>query len=191
MPPTALDDPSARFDALFAATHRRVLAYVVRRGAAPADADDVVADVYVVAWRRFEDVSWDDPLPWLIGVARNLLRNRQRTRRRNDALLQRLRSEPSPGQAASDATIDEIDDIRVVRRALADLSEADRELLQLAAVEELSPTQIAVVLDCKAVTARVRLHRARTRLRAVLERSATGVGADVGAHAERSEGSRT
>jgi RNA polymerase sigma-70 factor (ECF subfamily) len=177
MPPTALDDPSAQFDALFTATHRRVLAYVVRRGAAPADADDVVADVYVVAWRRFEDVSWDDPLPWLIGVARNLLRNR-------------LRSEPMPGQAASDATIDEIDDIRVVRRALADLSEADRELLQLAAVEELSPTQIAVVLDCKAVTARVRLHRARTRLRAALERSAMGAGADVRAHAARTEGSR-
>jgi RNA polymerase sigma-70 factor (ECF subfamily) len=88
MPSTALDDPSAQFDALFTATHRRVLAYVVCRGTTPADVDDIVADVYVVAWRRFDEVSWDDPLPWLIGVARNLLRNRQRTQRRNDALLQ-------------------------------------------------------------------------------------------------------
>jgi RNA polymerase sigma-70 factor (ECF subfamily) len=189
MPSTALDDPSAHFDELFTATHRRVFAYVVRRGTAPADVDDVVADVYVVAWRRFDDVSWDDPLPWLIGVARNLLRNQQRAQRRNGALLQRLRSEPPPDQAASDAAIGEVEDIRAVRRALANLSDADRELLQLAAVEELSPAQIAVVLDCKAVTARVRLHRARTRLRAALERSAADGSADV--RTAQTEGSRT
>jgi RNA polymerase sigma-70 factor (ECF subfamily) len=190
MPFTALDDRSTRFDALFAATYRRVAAYVVRRGTAPADVDDIVADVYVVAWRRFDEVSWNDPLPWLIAVARNLLRNQQRMRRRNDALLQRLRTEPLPDQTASNATIDQVDDVRAIRHALADLPDTDRDVLQLAAVEELSPAQIAVVLDCNAVTARVRLHRARARLRVALKRSSTGEGTDVYAYAAQTEGSR-
>jgi RNA polymerase sigma-70 factor (ECF subfamily) len=188
MASTAPDDPSTQFDALFTATHRRVVAYVVRRGTALADVDDIVADVYVVAWRRFDEVSWNDPVPWLIGVARNLLRNQQRTQRRNDALLQRLRAEPTPDQAVSDATTDWVDDIQAVRRGLADLSDADRELLQLAAVEGMSPAQIAVVLDCKGVTARVRLHRARARLLAALKRSSTGT--DDHAPAAQIEGSR-
>ncbi|HSK91836.1 MAG TPA: sigma-70 family RNA polymerase sigma factor [Euzebyales bacterium] len=190
MPSTARDDPSAQFDALVTETRRRVTAFVIRRGTALADVDDVVADVYVVAWRRFDDVDWDDPLPWLIGVARNLLRNEQRTRRRTDALLQRLRSEARPQQVGSDAALGHSDDIRAVRRALADLSDRDRELLQLAAVEELSPTQMAVVLDCHAVTARVRLHRARARLRAALERLPTDNGTDVHAHVTQTEGNQ-
>jgi RNA polymerase sigma factor (sigma-70 family) len=169
MSPMSTDQRAPRFDALFSATHRRVLGYVLRRGASPTDAEDVVADVYVVAWRRLDDIPWDDPLPWLIGVARNVLRSRQRARRRNDALLGRLRSEPGPEPAA----VTVADDIAAVRRALAALSDPDRELLQLAAVEELSPAQIAVALGCTAVTARVRLHRARVRLRAALEEPVT------------------
>jgi RNA polymerase sigma-70 factor (ECF subfamily) len=188
MQPTAMDERSAQFDALFTATQRRVFAYLLRRGTPPTDIDDIVADVYVVVWRRFVDVPRDDPLPWLIGVARNVLRNHQRTRLRDDALLRRLRSEPPRDQAAVDATSN---DIAAIRHALADLSEPDRELLQLAAVEELSPAQIGVALGCKAVTARVRLHRARTRLQASLERSATNSKGDGKARAARSGGSRS
>jgi RNA polymerase sigma-70 factor (ECF subfamily) len=60
MTPTAASRRSQQFDALFTATHRHVLGYIVRRGAPPADADDAVADVYVVAWRRYDDVPRDD-----------------------------------------------------------------------------------------------------------------------------------
>jgi RNA polymerase sigma factor (sigma-70 family) len=171
---SARDQRSAEFNALFTATHARVIGYVLRRGAGPADADDVVADVYLVAWRRFDDIPPADPLPWLLGVARNVHRNQQRSRRRGDALLQRLRAESRSGEVTR-AVVPS--DIATIRRALAALSESDRELLQLAAVEQLSPAQIAQVLRCQPVTVRVRLHRARTRLRAQLELRAHDDGA--------------
>lgn len=178
-------DESSRsaFSALFDATHRRVWAYVVRAGAAPADADDIVAEVYVVAWRRFDRVPADDPVPWLLGVARNVHRNHRRAGVRAEALLERLRAQPVP--EAGPAAHDDADDVRAVRLALAGLSEADRELLQLVAVEELTPTQIAQVLACRPVTARVRLHRARTRLRSLLDVVPVAPTVDV-THGERS-----
>lgn len=160
------DDPSTAFAELFAQTHRRVLGYVLRAGATVADADDVVADVYVVAWRRFDDIPTDDPVPWLLAVARNVARNQRRSRRRGDALLDRLQSQPI---VAGTHDADTVADVAALRRALAELSPTDRDLLQLAAVEELSAAQIAKVLGCRPVAARVRLHRARTRLRSLLD----------------------
>lgn len=154
------------FSGLFASTHRRVGAYVVRSGAAPSDADDIVAEVFVVAWRRVDDVPSDDPVPWLLGVARNVLRNHRRAAARADALHERLRALPRP-EVLQPA--DDTDDVVAVREALADLSEADRELLQLAALEGLTPSQIARVLGGRPVTARVRLHRVRRRMRGLLE----------------------
>lgn len=179
--PVADDARSAAFAELFASTHRRVLGYVRRAGATAADADDVVADVYVVAWRRLDDIPQDDPVPWLLGVARNVVRNQQRSRRRSDTLLARLRTEPPP---AATTSTDARDDVSALRRALAQLSTTDRDLLQLAAVEDLTPAQIAQVLGCRAVTARVRLHRARTRLRALLDRGASAP-ATTAAHSDR------
>lgn len=161
---------TADFEALFSDTHGRLRAYVLRRGASAVDADDVVADVYVVAWRRFDDLP-SDALPWLIGVARNVHRNQQRSRRRSDALLDRLRNEPLPDRGSDG---DDALDIAAVRQALTGLSADDRDLLQLAVIEGLSSTQIAQVLGCRPVTARVRLHRARTRLRALVDRRPGG-----------------
>lgn len=160
------DAQRSAFSSLFDATHRRVWAYVVRGDASRADADDLVAEVFVVAWRRLDDVPADDPVPWLLGVARNVRRNQERSRRRATALLDRLRAEHAP-DAAHPAR--DIADVRAIRAALGELSDTDRELLQLAAVEDLTPGQIAQVLGCRPVTARVRLHRARSRLRALLE----------------------
>lgn len=178
-----VDERSEAFAALMRATQRSVLGYVVRAGATASDADDIVADVYVVAWRRFADLPVDDPLPWLLGVARNVARNQRRGRRRAAALLDRLRVEPIlPCTDDSEAAID----VAAVRHALSLLSPADRELLQLAAVEGCSPAQIAVVLDCRPVTARVRLHRARNRLRAALD----GPPPSAMPPAARTEGSR-
>lgn len=158
------------FSELFAAAHRRVWAYAVRGGASPADADDLVADVFVVAWRRLPEIPTDDPVPWLLAVARNVRRNQLRSGRRSDALVERLRTEPS---SVAEAPTRVQGEILAMRRALAALSDADREVIQLAAVEELSPSQIAQVLGCRPVTARVRLHRARGRLRALLADTST------------------
>lgn len=164
------DDEVARkgFEALYAAHGRRVLAYALRRVNQPADAADVVADVFVVAWRRIEAVPpGDEARLWLYGVARRVLANHRRGDRRRSRLGRRLASAvaehavPGPAEAGGDAD--------GVRAALARLPETDREVLQLTAWEGLSAPQVAVVLGVPSATVRTRLHRARRRLRALLD----------------------
>ena len=77
-----------RFELLYAKYAPAVKAYVLRRAAA-STADDVVAEVFVVCWRRFEEVPVD-PLPWLLGVARRVLSTQRRGERRRGALHERL-----------------------------------------------------------------------------------------------------
>jgi RNA polymerase sigma-70 factor, ECF subfamily len=71
-------DDTARFRALFEATFGAVQRYVRYRGATEGRADDLVAETFVVAWRRLDDVPVDRPLPWLLTVARNLWLNQHR-----------------------------------------------------------------------------------------------------------------
>ncbi len=135
-----------------------VRTYVRRRSDAQA-ADDVVAEVFVTAWRRLPDIP-DDPLPWLLGVARRTLANRRRGRARDEALRDRMMSEqataPSadPGKPESD---------QAVLRALGALSERDREALLLVGWEGLEPAQAARVLGVRANTFAARMYRARRR----------------------------
>jgi RNA polymerase sigma-70 factor (ECF subfamily) len=157
-------DHEQRFRALFDEHRRLVLGYALRRVDEPADAADVVAETFLVAWRRLADVPDDDAArPWLLGVARRALANQRRGARRRDGLAERLAQElaarvPEPAD----------DEDRVVRRALANLAESDRELLLLAGWEGLTPAEIATVTGLRGVTVRSRLHRARGRLRAEL-----------------------
>jgi RNA polymerase sigma factor (sigma-70 family) len=152
-------DRADRFTALFEATHRPLLAYAVRRVADPSDAADVVAEAFLVAWRRIDDVPrGDDARPWMFGVARRVLANVRRGTRRRLALAERLRAEvdeavPPPSAELSD-----------VERALARLGRDDQELLRLVAWEELARDEIALVLGVSRAAVRVRLHRARRRL---------------------------
>lgn len=151
-----------RFEGVYAAQAGRVGAYV-RRRAAPSVADDVIADTFLVAWRRLDDVP-DPALPWLLGVARRLLANQRRRDGRAAALHERLvRSAPAPG-AGDD--LSELDSRTWI--ALRELADADRELLTLTAWDGLSAAEIAVVLDLRPNTVSVRLHRARRRFAAAL-----------------------
>ena len=79
------------FNALYDAHYSAVRAYAWRR--APAFADDVVAETFLVAWKRLEDVPADAALPWLLGVARNAHLNpvRGERRRRERELATRRR----------------------------------------------------------------------------------------------------
>jgi RNA polymerase sigma-70 factor (ECF subfamily) len=154
MPDTsAVVGAEVTFEELYRQYAGRVRAYALRRTAATA-ADDVVAEVFVVAWRRRDDVP-DPSLPWLLAVARRVLANQRRSERRAIALRARLQSAPVPTVAPNV-------DHRVLR-ALADLSERDRELLMLIAWEGLSVTEAATVLGARPGTIAVRLHRARER----------------------------
>ena len=151
-----------RFEGLYAAHAGRVGAYVRRR--APFSAvDDVIADTFLVAWRRLDDVP-DPALPWLLGVARRLLANQRRRDGRAAALHERLAHATRAPGAVDD--LSELDSRAWI--ALGELSDADRELLTLTAWEGLSAAEVAVVLDLRPNTVSVRLHRARRRFAAAL-----------------------
>jgi RNA polymerase sigma-70 factor (ECF subfamily) len=152
-------DAVARFRALFEAHHPAVRRYAFHRAIQAADADDLVAEVFAVAWRRRDDVPADDPLPWLLAVAGNVRRNQTRSARRYAAALGSL---PPPASAPPPAEPD--DRGAVLRRGLGELSEDDQEILRLVAWDGLTPRQVAVALGCPDGTVRARLHRARRRL---------------------------
>jgi RNA polymerase sigma-70 factor (ECF subfamily) len=149
-------DQRIRFELLYAKHAPAVKAYILRR-ARSSVADDLVAEVFVVCWRRFDEIPVD-PLPWLLGVARRALSTQRRTEQRGTALHARLAG------AASALSVAQTPTEPALSGALARLPEQDRELLLLIAWEELSVAQAAVVLDVRPGTVRVRLHRARRRL---------------------------
>jgi RNA polymerase sigma-70 factor (ECF subfamily) len=162
-----------RFELLYAKHAPTVKAYVLRRSD-PSTAEDIVAEVFVVCWRRFEEIP-PYPLPWLLGVARRVLSTQRRGEHRRVALRDRLAE--THARVLADATTDphlpatEIGDHALeslpdaaLAGALAQLSEDDRELLLLIAWDGLSPAEAATVLAVKPVTVRVRLLRARRRL---------------------------
>ena len=160
------EDAREYFRTIYDATYRSVLAYALRRTPNEASADDVVADTFLVAWRRLPDVpTGDETLPWLYAVARRVLANRRRSDVRQGDLIQRIGNEP--GASAHDvehaAMVSESE--RETIAALRMLDADDQELLCLVAWEELSHRQIAGMLDCSENAVAIRVHRARTKLR--------------------------
>jgi RNA polymerase sigma-70 factor (ECF subfamily) len=149
-----------RFTALYARHYRAVRAYAWRRG--PDEADDVVAETFLVAWRRLEELP-DDCLPWLFAVARNVRLNMARQERRR-----RSREERGASTQAPEPFTASLENGSALQSGLARLSEPDREVLMLAAWESLDRAQMAQALGCSKAAAAVRLHRARRRLAAVL-----------------------
>jgi RNA polymerase sigma-70 factor (ECF subfamily) len=155
-------DRESRFEALYAENYERVLGYVLRRVPA-ALAADVVADVFLVAWRRLERVP-DEPLPWLLGVARKTLANERRGGRRRSALVSALETDRGAARETPAG-----DQLREVAAAVARLAETDRELLRLIAWDGLTTREAAAALGISHAACRVRLHRARRRIARELE----------------------
>jgi RNA polymerase sigma-70 factor, ECF subfamily len=156
------------FEQVFADCYEPVLRYVSRRVAADA-VQDVVADTFLVAWRR-RDERRGEALPWLLGIARRVASTQRRGHARREALRERLRAEPPSAQA--DARIAAADPR--LADALASLAERDREALMLTAWEGLDHRSAAQVMGCSTGSFTVRLHRARRRLGRALGRSAAG-----------------
>lgn len=145
----------ARFETLFDVTYEPLLAYARRR--VGGEADDVVAEVMLVAWRRLDEIP-DDEVAWLYGVARKVILGSRRSARRRAALAGRLLALPEPIAPMER-------DAGPVLRALGSLSEPDREAILLVAWEGLDVGRAARALGCSTAAFRVRLHRARRRLR--------------------------
>jgi RNA polymerase sigma factor (sigma-70 family) len=157
--------PLARFDTLFSEHQRPVLAYAMRRTQTLADAEDVAAETFTIAWRKIEAIPVEEPLPWLYAVARRVLANHHRGNGRRERLAALLRVEDvsTPMRAGED-----LDGPAFL--ALASLSPADQELLRLVAWEELGNQQIAAVLEITPNAVAIRLHRARARFAEALAR---------------------
>lgn len=164
------EQAEARFELLYAHHGRAVLAYAVRRAAEAQDAADVVAETFLVAWRRLDDVPAGEAARlWLYVVARHVLSNQQRSEWRRRRLADRLRQElPVALEAASGSGPGPGHEAGAISAALERLGPEDQEVLRLTAWEELAPGEIATVLGISQVAARSRLHRARRRLRAAL-----------------------
>ncbi len=139
----------------------RVFAYA-RRHCDAAAAQDVVADTFMVAWRKHGDLP-PDPLPWLLVVARNTMSSRRRRERRQEALVDSLAGiERLAGPAVgADQSVVERD---ALISALGELTELEREALLLVAWDGLTNTEAARVADCSQRAFEVRLSRARARL---------------------------
>lgn len=166
-------DREAEFRRLFAEHHRHVLAYALRRCEQRADAEDVMAGTFAVAWRRFADAPPEElRLAWLYAIAARVLANQRRSLRRLVALRSRLRALP-PTEAPERVELDE------VLTALRELRPEEQEILRLAAWEGLTNAELAVALGCSENAAAIRLHRARKRLTEQLEKGTAPAGHSV------------
>jgi RNA polymerase sigma-70 factor (ECF subfamily) len=162
------EHPRATFEQLFHETRTDLLAYILRRSRNAEDAADVLAETYLIAWQKLDRVPKGERARlWLFGVARNLLLKGASRRRSGNALVERLAAElRSADPAHSSVDYERRDALQAV---LATLPVRDREILTMTAWESLTPRQIATVMGTSANIVRVRLHRARARLKRQLE----------------------
>jgi RNA polymerase sigma-70 factor (ECF subfamily) len=161
LPSTDQPDDADRFTELFRQCLSPIHDFARRRVGTDA-AQEIVAETFLVAWRRLDDIP-DQALPWLYVVASNQVANLQRGQRSTNRLHQALRV-----VSASSTTGDNPDSSTELAHAVGQAFDAlrprDQEILRLAAWEQLTSVEGAAVLGCSVSAYRVRLHRARARL---------------------------
>ena len=156
---------TARFDQVFAEHYEAVSRYCHRR-LHPDDANDAAAEVFVVAWRKIDEMPRaDKTLPWLYGVARNEVSRARRSSRRNWALRTKLSGQASYPDASPELVVVRNAEQERLVAALGRLKPKDQEVLRLRAYEHLTIAEVAVVLDCSVSAAKQRSARAMKRLR--------------------------
>jgi RNA polymerase sigma-70 factor (ECF subfamily) len=162
-----------RFEDVAAEVLEPVRRFLARR-TDPATANDVLADTLLVCWRRIDEVP-DPSLPWVYAVARLCLANAARSARRQRRVATRVATVDPPMTRVAGPG-DDGPAAAALGEALAVLSDQDAELVRLWAWEQLTPAEIAVVLDLTANAVSIRLHRAREKLRDELRKTAAGAG---------------
>ena len=160
-----------RFQSLYDAYQRPVLAYFLRR-TDEATAFDGAAETFLVAWRRIDDVPDDRQLPWLYGVSRRVLANLRRGERRYRALGRRIPAPDADAEPGPEAIVVRSDEDRQVLDAVATLRPEDQEIIRLRVWEELSNTEIAEVIGTSPHAISQRVHRITRRLAHELSRPA-------------------
>ena len=167
---------SERFGEIFDRHAAAVHGFLARRGGRDR-ADDLLGEVFTIAFdrRRSFDTRYPSALPWLVGIAHNLLRTRLRKDSMRPVLLSRIGTHGADNPWEDvDGRLDAVEPGSRAARALAHLPVGERDVVQLVAWEGLSVSEAAAVLRIPAGTARSRLHRARTALRAAIGIPQTG-----------------
>ncbi|MEU4541759.1 RNA polymerase sigma factor [Nonomuraea dietziae] len=159
-----MTDERERFTTMYDECRQRVWAYVVARAGRQV-ADEVVSETFAIAWRKLDQVP-GNALPYLLGIARNVLRDSVREEARREGLAREMR-----GWVVGDVA-DQVAERMGVLRAMARLSQDERELLILVAWQGLSSRDAARVVGCSVPAFKVRLHRARKRLQQEMEPTA-------------------
>ncbi|WP_234760064.1 RNA polymerase sigma factor [Arthrobacter alkaliphilus] len=168
-----LSEGELSFIALHRDMYPRVFRFVRRRVDDPQVAEELAADVFRVAWQKWDDVAPVD-VAWLFTVARNLLGNAYRSHQRQVALHERLRESAGFSDSAEDGP-------SLVDQVFDRLRDKDRDILQLAYWDQLTMSEIAAVLQCGESAAKVRLHRAREAFRKLVPAGADAMAQKKGA----------
>jgi RNA polymerase sigma-70 factor (ECF subfamily) len=156
----------ARYRVVFERHYEQVYAYF-RRRIDIETARDCTAETFVVAWRKVGDIPAGDELHWLYMVARNVLRNAYRAKRRSPLLFGEISDRPDGADSPETIVVRNEEDREVIE-ALHRLRRNDQEILLLSVWEELPHDEIAVIVGCSPHAASQRLHRASRRLAAEL-----------------------
>lgn len=161
-----------RFRDLFDRHHRSVMAYFSRRVRDETEVLSATDDVFLVAWRRLDDVpEGDAALRWLYGVARKVLANHRRGLARFAELRHKIEAQPAfPVRGPATEAILSVQEEQMLR-ALETLPEKDREVLLLTYWEQLPHEDVGHILGCSTEAVHVRRYRAVNRLRAALGRT--------------------
>lgn len=165
-PPRSHDELAAAFAVVYREWYPLILTTCERRLGDLAAAEDAAAEVFRIAWQRFADV--EPTLPWVYGIARNVVGTEYRRTTRLAALVQR-----SEGESLIAAQLPDDPRSLEVRLALAHLRPADRELLFMTYWEDLAPAEVADILGIPVASVWMRLTRARAALRKQLDRTAS------------------
>jgi RNA polymerase sigma-70 factor (ECF subfamily) len=155
-----------RYEEVYACTYTDLVRFVVRRRYPPEQAEDIVAEAFVVAWQRLTDLpgKLDEARAWLFGITRRLLLAEQRAGARGQALSVRIAGH----LAVAGQTIEHDDLVATsvdLARAWPELTAMHQEALSLSVWEGLTAPQAAQVLGISPVAFRIRLSRARRLLR--------------------------
>ncbi|MEM9517104.1 MAG: RNA polymerase sigma factor [Actinomycetota bacterium] len=163
-------DAAVRFQTIYERHYGHIHAYC-RRRVAPERVDDVVAETFLTAWRRRDDLDErSDALPWLYRVAYRVVGHQWRANSRRRRLDERLSAvRPTTDVSPEDATVHR-EEVDRVLAAAQQLRPDDAELLRLATWERLAPREIATILDISANTVSKRIQRAKESLAHEYER---------------------
>ena len=154
----------SHFERLFASHREAIQRYCFRR-LPSSDANDAVAEVFLVAWRRIDEAPLGDAeLAWLYGIGRYVVRNAQRSSRRSSRLRARLSGVARIDEPGPEVQLVRSAEAREALEALAELRPEDQEIIRLRTWEELPNEQIAEILGITVRAVESRLNRARRKL---------------------------